>query len=129
MKIGGTPLHYACAALKDSTKCVELLVFRGAKINVQDHKKNTPIMVASFYNKPKITNFLVNAGADLRIKNSEDKDAYDVAEEKDHYETKEILLKQMEKMGIKKEAMTISSSFSDDSGRAEDDINKNIFAI
>lgn len=102
---GGTPLHYACAALKDSPNCVEVLVYCGAKINVQDHKKNTPIMVASFFNKPKITQFLLDAGADLKIKNNEDKDAFDVANEKNHFEAKSILVRQFEKIGLVRKSM------------------------
>ena len=99
---GGTPLHYACAALKDNSSCVEILMYCGAKINVQDHKKNTPLMVAAFFNKPKITQFLIDDGADLRIKNNEDKDCFQIADEKNHFETRLILAKQFEKIGIKR---------------------------
>ena len=59
-------------------------------------------MVAAFFNKPKITQFLIDDGADLRIKNNEDKDCFQIADEKNHFETRLILAKQFEKMGIKR---------------------------
>jgi len=97
---GGTPLHYACAALVDSSKCVEMLIKRGAKVNVQDHKKNTPAMVASFFDKPNILQYLVNECVDLTIRNNEDKDAYDIANEKEHHEARAILSRELERNGI-----------------------------
>ncbi len=102
---GGTPLHFACAAIVDSPSCVEMLIKRGAKVNVQDHKKNTPVMVAAFFNKPKIMQYLIEQEADLSIRNNEDKDAYDVADEKDHYECKALITRYLEKSsGYKKPA-------------------------
>jgi ankyrin repeat protein len=74
-----------------------MLIKRGAKVNVQDHKKNTPVMVAAFFNKPKIMQYLIEQEADISIRNNEDKDAYDVAEEKDHYECKQIISRFLEK--------------------------------
>ena len=42
-------MHFACAAIVDSPICVEMLIHRGAKVNVLDHKKNSPAMVKYFY--------------------------------------------------------------------------------
>jgi len=92
---GGTPLHYACAALKDRIKCVQLLVESGANVNVQDHKKNTPLMVAAFFGKARIAEFLLEAGADLEVKNNEEKSAIDVADEKKQYEIKMMIERQL----------------------------------
>ena len=94
---GGTPLHFACAAIVDTPICVDMLIKRGAKVNVQDHKKNTPAMVAAFFNKPKILQFLIDQEADLSIKNNEDKEAFDVADEKDHYECKTAISRHLDK--------------------------------
>ena len=88
------------AALVDSPSCVEMLIINGAKINVQDHKKNTPAMVASFFNKPSILKYLIEQGADLTIRNNEDKDAYDISNEKDHFECKSLISRWFEKHGI-----------------------------
>lgn len=108
--LGGTPLHFACAAIVDSASCVDMLVKRGAKINVQDHKKNTPLMVAAFFNKPKILQYLIDREADLSIRNNEEKDAYDVADEKEHVECKTIIVKQMEKLHQQQSHQKKSSS-------------------
>lgn len=98
IKVG---LHYTLPAqlLVDTPACVELLIERGAKVDIQDHKKNTPAMVASFFNKPKILQFLIEQGADLSIKNNEDKDCYDVADEKDHYECRSVIGRYFERLG------------------------------
>lgn len=76
-----------------------MLISRGAKVNVQDHKKNSPAMVATFFDKPKILQFLIENGADLILKNNEDKDCYSIAEEKDHFECKTLIAKQLDKIG------------------------------
>ena len=94
---GGTPLHFACAALVDSPTCIEMLVKSGAKVNSHDFKLNTPLMVCAFFNKPKIMQYLLKEGADPSPRNNEDKDALDVAIEKEFVECKEILMKAFEK--------------------------------
>ena len=97
---GGTPLHYACAALVDSPVCVAMIMSRGAKVNVQDHRKNTPSMVAAFFNKPRILEYLIENGADLMLRNNEDKDAYDVADEREFAETRAIIGRALERIGV-----------------------------
>ena len=67
---------------------------------MQDHKKNTPAMVAAFFNKPKILQYLIDEGVDLSIRNNEDKDAYDVADEKEHLECRSIIGRALERMGV-----------------------------
>lgn len=107
---GGTPLHFACAALVDSPTCVEMLINNGAKLNVQDHKKNTPAMVAAFFNKPNILRYLIEQGADLSLFNNEDKDAYKVADEKDHFECKTLISRNLEKLGIHRTSFISNSN-------------------
>jgi ankyrin repeat protein len=98
----GTPLHYAAAAIVDDPTCIDFLVHKGAKVNATDNKNNTPLMVSAFFNKPKIMRYLIKQGADVTVRNDEHKDAFDVADEKEHEECREILRKQFEKLGIKK---------------------------
>lgn len=81
---------------------------------MQDHKKNTPAMVAAFFNKPKILQFLIDEGADLSIRNNEEKDAFDVADEKDHYECRSIISRTFEKMGIFRKPVSTSSQIDSD---------------
>ena len=101
-----------------------MLIHRGAKVNVLDHKKNTPAMVnatenpfflnftikqmkfflnfkvAAFFNKPKILQYLIEQGVDLTIKNNEEKDAFDIADEKEHLECRSIINRSFERSGV-----------------------------
>jgi ankyrin repeat protein len=111
---GGTALHFACAALVDSPTCVEMLVKSGAKVNSFDLKLNTPLMVCAFFNKPKIMQYLLKEGADPSPRNNEDKDALDVAIEKELVECKEILMKAFEKFQrITPRATELANDFED----------------
>ncbi|CAF1056182.1 unnamed protein product [Didymodactylos carnosus] len=111
---GGTALHFASAGIVDSPECVELLLSHGAKVNVQDLKNNTPTMVACFFNKPRILQTLIKAGADVALRNNEGKDAYDVATEKEFDECKEIVARALEKRGIKPGKKDTTDKLADD---------------
>ncbi len=108
---GGTPLHFACAALVDSPSCVEMLLRCGAKINYQDYKLNTAVMVCAFFNKPKIMQYLLKEGADPTPRNNEGKDAYDVADEKEFVECRELISKALEMFGISRSKNDLSAEF------------------
>ncbi|KAL7674594.1 hypothetical protein ACOME3_000871 [Neoechinorhynchus agilis] len=88
---GGTPLHFAAAAIVDDPECVDILVSHGAKVNVTDMRNNTPTMVAAFFSKPKILAYLIKAGADLNVQNDEGKTAYEIAKERDFREVLDII--------------------------------------
>ena len=77
-----------------------MIIKRGGKLNVQDHKKNTPLMVAAFFNKPNIMKFLIDAGAELLVRNNEEKDAFDVANDKDHVEARSVIGRELERIGV-----------------------------
>lgn len=77
----------------DSSECVDLLIKAGLNVNVQDQRGNTPTMVACFFNKPRILKSLVQANADLTIKNNEGKDAATICDERDLPECKDLLTK------------------------------------
>lgn len=51
-------IHIAC--MKGNLEAVEILVKKGANINMKDKNDCTPLMHAAFYNKPEITKFLLS---------------------------------------------------------------------
>lgn len=97
---GGIPLHYACAAIVDTPSCIEQMMKHGSKINVADLKKNTPLMVTAFFNKPKIMEYLLRNGADPTPRNLENKDALEIATDMDLKDCIELL----NKAGVKSQA-------------------------
>ena len=91
-----------------------MLINRGAKVNVLDHKKNSPAMVAAFFNKPKILQYLIEEGVDLSIRNNEDKDAFDVADEKEHFECRAIISRAFERSGVYRKSSSSSHHIDND---------------
>lgn len=75
----------------DSPECVDLLIQSGLSLNAQDQRGNTPTIVACFFNKPRILQRLVDANADLTIKNNEGKDAAAICQERDSQECAQII--------------------------------------
>jgi ankyrin repeat protein len=82
---GFTPLLYA--ALYNSNNTLKVLVNYGANVNKQNDKGDTPIILASspfikseLEKSLKIIKILIKAGADLNIKNNNNKDLFDIAD-------------------------------------------------
>jgi len=78
----------------DSPECANLILQSGANINAQDQRGNTPAMVACFFNKPNILKALIQAKADLTLKNNEGKDVKALADDEDLDECKAVLQQQ-----------------------------------
>lgn len=77
-KTGWTPLHYACTTGKLSV--AEFLVAKGAKVNALSQSETTPLMMAVSSGNDQLIKFLLDNGADLRMRNHEGYSAIDVAE-------------------------------------------------
>jgi ankyrin repeat protein len=76
---GRTPLLEAANGDDRKKPVVELLLDRGAKINVKDDYGNTPLHLAAEHDAPGIVGILLGRGADPQIRNNEGKLALDVA--------------------------------------------------
>ena len=76
---GGTPL--VAAALNGEEECVKILVDAGADVNKATINGNTPLMKAALNGHFKCVRMLIVAGADVSLKNKDNKDAHDLAEE------------------------------------------------
>jgi ankyrin repeat protein len=76
-KTGWTPLHYACTTGKLSV--AEFLISKGAKVNALSQSETTPLMMAVGSGNDLLIKFLLDNGADLRMRNHEGYSAIDVA--------------------------------------------------
>ncbi len=91
---------YTCGWGGDDPTCIKLLLKYGAKINVLDHKRNTPLHIAAQYGHRDYVETLLARGADCSLKNSDGKTAKMLAEEgqKDSHKTIIALLNKQEKI-------------------------------
>jgi ankyrin repeat protein len=76
-KTGWAPLHYACTTGK--LNVAEFLVANGAKVNALSPSETTPLMMAVSSGNELLIKFLLDNGADLRMRNHEGFTAIDVA--------------------------------------------------
>lgn len=77
-KTGWAPLHYACTTGRLSV--AEFLVANGAKVNALSPSDTTPLMMAVSSGNDQLIKFLLDNGADMRMRNHEGYSAIDVAE-------------------------------------------------
>ncbi len=77
-KSGWAPLHYACTTGKLGV--AEFLMANGAKVNALSPSDTTPLMMAVSSGNDLLIKFLLDNGADLRMRNHEGYSAIDVAE-------------------------------------------------
>lgn len=95
-KTGWAPLHYACTTGKLSV--AEFLVANGAKVNALSPSDTTPLMMAVNSGNEQLIKFLLDNGADLRMRNHEGYSAIDVAELFSKTDIREGLVSRWEKL-------------------------------
>ena len=76
-KTGWTPLHYA--ATGGHVPVIEFLLEHSAYIDAESPNGTTPLMMAAMYGSPEAVKHLIQAGADLQIKNGANMTALDFA--------------------------------------------------
>ena len=89
-KPGWTPLHYA--ATKGHLKMMDLLLEHYAFIDAQAPNGNTPLMMAAFYSTPEAVKLLIQAGADVNMRNSGGKTALDLAQMSNHRNSADLII-------------------------------------
>ena len=77
-KTGWTPLHYA--ATGGHVPVIEFLLEHSAYIDAESPNGTTPLMMAAMYGSPEAVKHLIQAGADLQIKNGANMTALDFAQ-------------------------------------------------
>jgi ankyrin repeat protein len=76
-KEGWSPLHYA--ATGPEPKIVAMLLDRGAPVDALSPNRSTPLMMAANYGAEASVDLLLARGADKRLRNDRNLDAYDFA--------------------------------------------------
>lgn len=95
-KSGWTSLHYACTTGKLSV--AQFLVANGAKVNALSPSETTPLMMAVSSGNDQLIKFLLDNGADLRMRNHEGYSAIDVAALFSKEDIREGLISRWEKL-------------------------------
>lgn len=89
---GWTPLHYAVSTNREhSLEIVRLLLERHAYVDAESPNKSTPLMLAAQYGSQDMVITLLNAGADVHLRNQLNLTAVDFARRSDREFLVEIL--------------------------------------
>ena len=96
-KPGWTPLHYAATA--GNVPIIELLLDNSAYIDAESPNGSTPLMMAAMYGTPEAVKVLIQAGADLNVKNQLGLSALDFAVRGNRQNAKELI-----ETGLQREA-------------------------
>jgi ankyrin repeat protein len=68
------------------------LLARGANVNAQSKNGVTPLMIAATHNNPPMIGILIDAGADVTLKNKLGQTAADVAELNGNLESQQAIM-------------------------------------
>jgi ankyrin repeat protein len=88
-KPGWTPLHYAAST--GQVAVIEFLLDHSAYIDAESPNGTTPLMMAAMYGTPEAVKVLIQAGADLSIKNQVGMTALDFAVRGNRQNAKELI--------------------------------------
>jgi len=99
-KPGWTPLHYAASG--GHVSIVEFLLVNSAYIDAESPNGTTPLMMAAMYGSPESVKVLIQAGADLNIKNQLGLTALDFAVRGNRQNAKELIETGLERLAARK---------------------------
>ncbi|HEX8956294.1 MAG TPA: ankyrin repeat domain-containing protein [Burkholderiaceae bacterium] len=86
---GWAPLHYAAAV--GDVEIIQLLLDKSAYVDVESPNKTTPLMMAARGGNNDAAKALIEAGADLSLKNDQGMTAVDFARNYDHRDTAALI--------------------------------------
>ena len=78
------------ACYSDSYDVIPLLVKKGARINKHNRNGDTPLMIASRKNLPRLVRVLLKHGADRTLTNNQGETAFDIASEQKNIEIRDL---------------------------------------
>lgn len=99
-KPGWTPLHYAATA--GNVPIIELLLDNSAYIDAESPNGSTPLMMAAMYGTPESVKVLIQAGADLNLKNQLGLTALDFAIRGNRQNAKELIETGLQRVAARK---------------------------
>ena len=79
------------AVLAQGPEIVNLLLRHGVEVNAQDRVGDTALMLAASTAQISMIEMLINAGADLQLRNGEELNAYQIAQNAGHQEVAEFI--------------------------------------
>lgn len=88
-KPGWTPLHYAAST--GQVGVIEFLLEQSAYIDAESPNGTTPLMMAAMYGSPEAVKVLIQAGADLTLKNQLGMSAHDFAVRGNRQNARELI--------------------------------------
>ena len=88
-KTGWTALHYAASG--GHVQVIDFLLENSAYIDAESPNGTTPLMMAAMYGSPESVKLLIQAGADLNVKNMVGMTALDFAVRADRQNSKELI--------------------------------------
>jgi uncharacterized protein len=113
-KTGWTPLHYA--ATGGHVPVIEFLLDNSAYIDAESPNGTTPLMMAAMYGSPEAVKHLIQAGADLQIKNGANMTALDFALKGNRLNNIELMQEALRREAVR-EARKLASQPSPTAGR------------
>ena len=106
-KTGWTALHYAASG--GHTQVIDFLLENSAYIDAESPNGTTPLMMAAMYGSPESVKLLIQAGADLNVKNMVGMTALDFAVRADRQNSKELIETGLQRQAVRA-ARTANSS-------------------
>lgn len=99
-KTGWTPLHYA--ATGGHVAVIEYLLEHSAYIDAESPNGSTPLMLAAMYGSPESVKHIIQAGADLTVKNQLGMTALDFAIQGNRRNSQELIETGLQRLAARK---------------------------